>query len=348
MYYQEDIEVRGDVSPLLAYNIPFVIKLYHKIRPKLFKPIDVKYSSVKTLESNVGDHWGVGTAFSGGVDSTYTLWSHLSDNQSIVSAQITHGLFVHGIDILLNQTAYYDHMQRIYSNLFQQYNLELIPARTNVYSFYEFRVDWMIGYGPPLIGTALQLDRLFNRFYIPSGLSIPESVLRKSTFAVIAFSHQLLSTEKSRIVLHSPVASRTEKIDAIRNWPEIWGSLRVCAALVKPEDHINCCSCGKCLYLMTYLDIVGDLNNFTSFHKPFRSVEFFSWLWKKYEPFVRAITILRLARKFKRWDILLVMLLIFVPLYIKNLGYNLYNDLRERMPANIMYSIKSKVFPKNI
>jgi hypothetical protein len=347
MYYQEDIEVRGEVSPLLAYNIPVVIKLYHQVWPTLFKQIDVRFSSIKSFESNQGDHWGVGTAFSGGVDSSFTLWSHLPGNQSIPSALITHGLFLHGFDILLSQPDYYDRLRKLYTDLFQRLNLELITASTNIYSFYEFRVDWAVAYCPPLIGAAMHLGRLLNRFYVPSSRSAINDI--SSGLPVITLSTvHLLSTENLKSILHNPAFAREEKIDRIRSWPEIQGTLRVCAELIKPVEHINCSFCAKCLNLMAYLEIVGDLHKFASFHKPFRPIYFFRWLWKSREAFVRANSILRFSRQYKRWDIWFFLLLVYIPGYVKFRCVRIYLVLLGRIPAHIKYAIKSRVFRKNV
>lgn len=348
MYYQEDIEVRGEVSPLLAYNLPAVIKLYHQMRPNLFKPIDIKLLNINSPASKESDHWAVGAAFSGGVDSTFTLWSHLPQNQPIVSAQITHGLFVHGMDVLLRQIEYYDRTLGIFKELFERLHLELIPASTNVYSFNEYRIDWMYGFAPPLVGTALQLERLLNRFYVSSGDRVISLIMSRNPGTALSWTHHRLSTENLRILQYSPEVSRDEKIDAIRDWPEIWGTLRVCASLVRPDDVINCCECGKCLDMMSHLEILGDLNNFTSFHKPFRTISLFRWLWRKFEPNFKANQIRRLAWENRRLDIWLVMLLLYIPGSIRDWLYSLYSRMLDRMPARVKYAIKSRIFPKNI
>ena len=42
------------------------------------------------------------TAFSGGVDSFYTLRAHVAGQEPDERARITHGLFVHGFDLSLS------------------------------------------------------------------------------------------------------------------------------------------------------------------------------------------------------------------------------------------------------
>lgn len=347
MYYQEDIEVRGEISPLLAYHFPVVVKLHHQIYPSLIKEVDVKFNHINALESQPGDHQGVGTAFSGGIDSSYTLWSHLPENQPIQAARITHGFFLHGFDILLSQAEFYARTLRLYTDLFDRLGLELIPVRTNVYSFYQFRLDWMIAYSPPLIGSVMHLERLLNRFYKPSGRTLIEGIAIKLPETGTATDH-MLSTENLRVILDNSAVSRYEKVDVIKNWPEIRGTLRICNIAIKNPDHINCCSCGKCLMLMAYLEIMGDLENFSSFHKPFHALSLFEWLWHTRDAFLRAKMILKMSRKKRRWDIWLVMLIIYIPGFIKFWFFRLYVKFLGMIPAQIKYTLKSRIFPKNI
>lgn len=342
MYYQEDIEVLGEISPLLAYNLPVITRLYHQAVPTLFKPIETKLALINPLESGEDDHRAVGMAFSGGVDSTYTLWSHLPKNQAIESARITHGLFIHGVDVLLQQTGHYERTLDLFNSLYQRLGLELIPASTNIYSFYEFRVDWNFAYAPPIIGVAMQLERLFNRFYLSSG------GLRGRPRSPISWTHHFFSTENLRTILYSPEVDRNEKIEAIREWEEIWGTLRVCSTLVKPDDRINCCRCGRCINMMAHLEILGDLGNFISFHETFRSYFLFKWLWRSFEPHIFSENILKMSWQHKRWDFWIVMLLMYIPGSIRTWFYRFKSKHIGRIPPDLKYAIKSRIFPRNL
>jgi hypothetical protein len=347
MYFGEDIEVRGEVSPLLAYNLPVVLRLHHQIRPKLFNQIEIKYSSIKTLESRDGDHWGVGTSYSGGIDSSYTLNTHLPENQPIQSAQVTHGFFLHGFDIFLNQAEYYNRMLKIYSSLFDRLDLNLIPVSTNVYSFYQFHIDWSIAYSPPLIGTAMQVERLLHRFYKPSGRPMMSGISAGLPETATATDH-LLSTENLQVILDDPSVNRLDKIREIHDWPEIRETLRVCGTPIKPVGHINCCSCAKCILNMTYFELLGNPNKFSSFHRPHHPLLLFQWLWKNRDGFARyREDILKLTWERQRWGFLLVSIIIYIPAWIKHQLYRYYLKAMAMVPSDLKYSLKSKIFPHN-
>ena len=48
--------------------------------------------------------------FTGGVDSTFTLWSHLPQNQPVPEFRITHAIFLKGFDILPTEEQKYWHL----------------------------------------------------------------------------------------------------------------------------------------------------------------------------------------------------------------------------------------------
>src|SRR5512133_1660 len=97
MHFQEDIEVRGPVSPRLAYYLAEYQHLLNFRMPKALTPVDIKYSQLKPLQ---GKPVAVGTTFSGGVDAFFTIWKHIPQNQINSEYQITHALFILGFDIL--------------------------------------------------------------------------------------------------------------------------------------------------------------------------------------------------------------------------------------------------------
>src|SRR5512133_286047 len=114
MFFKEDIEVRGPVSPRLAYHLEEYQQLLNFRSPSEVTPINIRYSELKPLQANPV---AVGTTFSGGVDSLFTLWKHLPKNQPDPNYQITHGVFIKGFDILPTEDQHYQF-------LFEKYSLE--------------------------------------------------------------------------------------------------------------------------------------------------------------------------------------------------------------------------------
>ena len=195
MYCGEDLLIRGPISPKLAKGLLDFRGVFHAWLPKLFKMVDIRYEHLAVPDPLVGSG-GVATAFSGGVDSFYTLWAHMPENQPIPDARVTHGLFVHGLDLRLDDRSNYDSVANSYVDLFQSLGLELILASTNAYQLSEFRIAWTLIFGPPLIGAALLMSPLLNRFYVPSGLPYNGLLPHGSS----PLTDHLLSTETLNII----------------------------------------------------------------------------------------------------------------------------------------------------
>jgi hypothetical protein len=165
MHFQEDIEVRGMVSPKLAYQIDEYQFLLNFRMPKAVTSVNIKYDQIKALHAKPS---GVGMTFSGGVDSFFTLWKHLPQNQPDPNYQITYALFILGFDIPNKDKEKYQTIYTRYRDALKQINIELIPLETNLVSLIIPRMRYPHFYGPVLIGAAHVFGELFNKFFIPS------------------------------------------------------------------------------------------------------------------------------------------------------------------------------------
>ena len=89
MYAGEDLTIKGEISASLAYNLYEYREIFYTWYPKLFRQVNISFEKTISPSRPVGN--AVATALSGGVDSFYTLWAHLPENQSIPDARLTHG-----------------------------------------------------------------------------------------------------------------------------------------------------------------------------------------------------------------------------------------------------------------
>lgn len=257
----ENIEVRGVLSPRLAYGMQEYQRVFNCWFPQKFKLIDIKCNNYKSQhESDVLG--GVASAFSGGIDSFYTLWSHLPQQQQDPNYRVGYGLFLHGYDIRLEDEATYYTAQQAYAEMMQEQGLRLLVGRTNVYDFVG-KLNWALSHGTALVGFAMILGRLLSRFFIPSGYTYKDSNLRGGTDPVL---DHLLSTETLEIIHDGASATRVEKTAVVAKWPETYSLLRVC--WMKPDGLRNCCECEKCLRTMTTLDMFGSLSKYLTFPQP--------------------------------------------------------------------------------
>jgi hypothetical protein len=279
MHFQEDIEVRGTVSPRLAYNLAEYMHLLNFRMPKFLAPVEIKYSQLKPLQAKPA---AVATTFSGGVDAFFTIWKHLPQNQIIPSYQITHALFILGFDILNKEKNNYDSLFSRFHAALSEINVELIPLETNLFTLIAPRLKMNLFYGPVLIGPTHVLGCLFNKVLIPSSNDYQQ--IQKWTSSSDPTSDPLLSTEKLEIIHYGANYRRVHKIEAISNWKPAQTQLRVCTTVGLKPDVINCSRCEKCVRTMIPIYAMGNMEKFTTFHKPLMSNRDILWWARKFDP----------------------------------------------------------------
>jgi len=273
MYAGEDLTIYGPLSPKLAYGLSEYRNVFHAWKPELFKRVEIHFDQLESVPKE-SSQIGVATAFSGGVDSFYTLWSHLAENQVIPDARLTHGLFIHGLDLRLDDPENFRTVAQKYKDLFSGLGLELILAATNAYLFSEFRIDWVYFHGAPTIGAGLLLSPFLQRLYIPSGYP---SYTKLVPNGVSPLTDHLLNTETLDIIHHGAKTSRYEKLSVLVNWPVTYHSLRVCSDKKRLDILQNCSSCHKCYRTMTVLEILNSLENYRNFSHKLSMGDYIRW-----------------------------------------------------------------------
>jgi hypothetical protein len=277
MHFQEDIEVRGTISPKLAYHLDEYQSLLHFRLLKAISPVKIKYHQLKPLQVKPK---AIGTTFSGGVDSFFTLWKHLPRNQPDPEYQITHALFILGFDIVNEDKGRYQSLYSRYHDALKQVNIELITLETNITSLVILRMDFTLLFGPVLIGAVHVLGGLFHRFFIPG--SIDYHQLQTWPCASDPTSDPLLSTEILDIIHFGATHKRVDKIKEICDWDLPQKHLRVCSCT--HDESLNCSQCEKCVRTLIPLYALGKMKDFSTFKTPFASnLDGLRWA-RKYNP----------------------------------------------------------------
>lgn len=260
MFLGEDMEVKGQVSPRFAYGLADYQAAFRMWSPDTFKLVHLHIEHyadpVKQKKSN-----GIATAFSGGVDSFYSLWSNLPQRQFRPSMALTHALFTIGFDILLEDDPRWQPALADYTGLMDTLGLELLPIWTNARHFTDTVMGWPAWhwcFGSVLIGTAHAVGNKLNRFYLPAG----RTFLTDAPVGSLPQIDHFLSSETLEIYHHGANVTRFEKIAAIADWPLVQQRLRICWQ--NPHGLKNCGECDKCLRTMIALDILGKLPEFES------------------------------------------------------------------------------------
>ena len=255
MSVKESIEVRGPVSPQLAFGLEEFQKIFNFWFPKLFQRIRINYKQLTVLEPTATV---TAQAFSGGADSFHTLWSHSPENKIIPDFQVKYAVFVHGFDIPLCLPEDYQEALRVYREILSKLGVSLIQVRTNVRQLTE-PISWDHTHGGALIGVALTLQKGISRFLVPSSKTYISPYPWGSHF----MTDHLFSTEVLKICHVGASLSRLEKIIQISHWEPTYSGLRVCWK--QCNGVLNCCRCSKCLQTMVVLETAGVLNKYKTF-----------------------------------------------------------------------------------
>ncbi len=266
----EPLTVRGALSPRLAAGMRTYQRLQAAWKPDLFSEVEVRCDGV-VRRDGAGAPAGVGMSFSGGVDSFYTLMTHLPESEPYPASRVSHCLMIDGFDgdSDPSRTGWFRRIQRLYEPVMAARGVELIAVRTNLLEILGPVVRGQ-SFAAFLTAPALALEGLLARFYIPSGHKVTTLGLCRDG------SHQmldhLLSTETMETSHEDAHLTRFEKTVALARWPETYDRLRVCygaTGVQEGRDAVaNCCACEKCLRTMVTLHVAGTLERFTCFPRP--------------------------------------------------------------------------------
>jgi hypothetical protein len=277
MYYGESLQVQGAVSPRLAYNLDEYQYIISIRFPDLLQRVSLQF---ERIEASNGQPRGIGAAFSGGLDSLFTLWKHLPNNQSDPDYQITHGIFIKGFDILPKEGDDYDLLYNQYSQGLARYGVELIPVETNMVSITHQRMPFPFIFGPIIVSAGISLQGLLRSYFIPS--SWDHHKLMKESYSSDPGVDSLLSTDQIRIIHHGATHRRVEKTEEIAAWDLSQELLWVCTEAAFEGSTWNCSRCEKCVRAMIPLYALGEMGKYKTFSKPFESDRDVLWWARRF------------------------------------------------------------------
>jgi len=309
MLLGENITVEGSVSARLAHGLREYVAAYAQWWPRKIARIDVAYGEVAEPEPARPGR-AVGCAFSGGVDSLYTVWRHMRANESVPGFHVTHALMINGFnfDMDLEDSRRFERLVGVYRPMLERQGIELVVSRQNTEVFLE-AANRAASKSPTREGgvasATLMLGGLLERIYISgSGTYRYEDNFPKGWHPS---SLHLLGSDNTELMFDGGDASRTEKTVALSRWPETYSTLRVCWRPTVFNDATggmeNCCRCPKCVRTMITLEAVGALSRYRTFplaleRRHVRGAHFVSTSEKKFY-----FDLLRLVRETGRRDL---------------------------------------------
>lgn len=266
LVYGENIFIDGAVSSKLLFNINnYVIKLIKTFSPSCKL---IKVEAKEVIDSDYNGK-GIGTGFSGGVDSFYTIYKHY-EQESDPNYKINSMLFLnvgsHGSakDEVKTREKFITRFN--YLKAFpEELGLDFIAVDSNLHFFH----PWGHQLTDTLTLTAgvLFLQKWYGKYYCASmGLSFKDVFAKYDKYfnfdiAILEIILlPLLSTESLEFIPDGSQVNRTEKTLEILNYEPVYRYLNVCVS--GDETYKNCSVCGKCTRTLLTLSVAGKLNDF--------------------------------------------------------------------------------------
>ncbi|HTC24802.1 MAG TPA: hypothetical protein VK688_10580 [Gemmatimonadales bacterium] len=255
----ESLVVDPPVSPRLlrrAHRVQDILTSWYETRRR----IDV-VATARAVPSEGGPRRGngVGTFFSGGVDSCYTLLKNRLGLPSLADP-ITHLIFVKGFDAPLSEAEQLGESEVRLRATAARHGCVLVAVETNLREVVP--APWgEMQCGSALAAVGLALGSMLRTVLIPASYEYGDLIPHGT--------HPLLdeawSTETTEFIHDGSEVTRVAKLAAlVQHAPDMVDQLRVCWESGKGGPD-NCGHCGKCLRTMTSLRAVGHLGATTSF-----------------------------------------------------------------------------------
>jgi hypothetical protein len=244
-----DLVLHRPLSPEFAANIDRFMEIFSG----WFQ--DFKRTSLvgeRTLSERPRKAQRIGTFFTGGVDSFYTLLLHESE--------ITDLVYVHGFDVSLDDSIRRKTVSDMIRDVAQTLNKRFVEVETNARRLLKGHTEWgRHAHGAALACIANVISAEFTKMYIPS--SFHHGAL--FPWGSHPDMDPLLAKPGMCIVHDGCDKHRTEKIEYISRSRVAMDHMRVCYSNV--EGMYNCGRCEKCLRTMITLFALNKLEECRTF-----------------------------------------------------------------------------------
>jgi hypothetical protein len=332
MHLGENIEVRGVISERLFFGIEDYQLAYQAWYPKLLSKIEISPSSLVIPKNSQVK--GVGQAFSGGVDSSFTLAKHIPEFQKAQSMLVTHALQVEGFGNFKLAVDIKNKIKIDQIAFLNQFGIKFLNPRTNIRQFTDGILSWGLQNGVSLSGMIHNYGNLFNRFFIPSNYPFtfgrPAGTTQKTV--------HLLSTESTEIYYDGTGYDYYKKIDFLADWGKVNKTLRPCSNDYTDYGFINCGQCNKCLRVKMHLEITDNLKNFNIFPSDFGTIDLINLFLLGDMHNKRWFMMAKNSIKMKRYGFAFYILFVTAP----------FSSLKRFIRKNIPNNFKIKILAKLI
>jgi len=264
MRHKEDMEIDGAISERLYHNLS---NCYMHILREVIPSLHIINILPRSLDEGKSYRCmnGVGTGFSGGIDSFCTVFDYLFNN-TLSNYRITHLLFnnvgSHGEWDGSTARNLFNQRYDLLKSFAKEMGLEFIKVGSNLSEFLQF--NFPLSHSPRNLSSVLLFQKLFSKYYYSGGVRYRDCFIGPSND--IAYSDpatvHLLSTETLECISVGSQYSRVEKTMKVSELESSYRWLNVCWF---PDTRgANCSVCSKCCRTLLSLEILGKLENYRS------------------------------------------------------------------------------------
>jgi hypothetical protein len=233
-----DMIVHGEVSPSLLRNLEEFQAAWAAWLPNRYTRIEIVAEVER--EQPTGDKARAGiVAFSGGVDSSFTVFRHKTGRCGRLKRNIPAGVMAqwsssaHEVDGAIERVA--EKSAKMLASL----DMNLIRMRTNVR---ELGDSWHDAHGAAIASCLMVLQGGYTEGLIASSRPYRHLTLPYGSSPVTDW---LMSSDAFQIVHDGAAFTRSDKIRELAHWPEALRYLQVCWEGGQPDR--NCGRCEKCI-----------------------------------------------------------------------------------------------------
>jgi hypothetical protein len=248
MHTGRPVHIRGRVSPSLLRNLDEYMAIWEMWRPEEYRRVDLTADEETELPPSSESGLAV-MAFSGGLDSSCTVWRHRRGPMGRRTRNLQAAVFVHGFDIPLTDPSSYERAARRNAETLRSVGVELISVVTN---YRGIHTDWRDSHGAALASCLALWAGHFDTGLIAASGPYDVPALRWGSTPV---ADRLLSSRGFEIVHDGADLTRLDRARILGEWPEALRNLRVCWEGNPPD--VNCCTCEKCIRTVLEFRTVG-------------------------------------------------------------------------------------------
>lgn len=239
--------VHGTVSPSLLRNLEEYQALWSCWMPKRYRPITIT-ADHEQEQPPAAQPLRAAVAFSGGVDSCFTLWRHKTAACGRLSREVGAAVMVHGFDIALHEKEMFAKAVERSAQLLEGLDVTLIPMATN---YRELGDYWGDTHGSAVASCLMLLQKRYAQGLIGSTWTYAYA----EPWGSSPVGDWMLSNATFQTIHDGAAFSRADKISALAQWPAALRYLRVCWEGADKDK--NCGRCEKCIRTILNFRVLG-------------------------------------------------------------------------------------------